>query len=112
MEKQIDATRFDSVQPNRADGKTAHEPDPGSVLNLTQALVSEWEQIPAAGSTCGGKTYTRRTEADTLTPVVVVMFVVHILLAVCSCSDHGSLDKNWAAKSCSLSFQLVLRRFD
>lgn len=48
MEKQIDATRFDLVQPNRAGGKTAHEPDPGSVMDLTQALVSEWEQIPAA----------------------------------------------------------------
>ena len=74
---------------NRAGGKTAHEPDPGSVLDLTQALVSEWEQIPAAGSTCGGKTHTRKTEADTLTPMAVVMFAVHILLARCSCSDHG-----------------------
>lgn len=33
--------------------------DPASVLDLTDALLSQWEQIPAAGSTSRGKTETR-----------------------------------------------------
>ena len=36
---------------------------PTSVLELTNALVSEWEKIPAAGSTSGGKSETRGVEA-------------------------------------------------
>ncbi len=39
--------------------------DPTSVLDLTDALVAEWEQISAEGSTSGGKTETRRVEAVT-----------------------------------------------
>ena len=34
------------------------------------------------------------------------------LLSVCSRCNHGWLNENWAAKRCSLSFQLVLRRLD
>lgn len=36
---------------------------PESVLDLDDALLSEWEQISAAGSVCGGQTETSRGEA-------------------------------------------------
>lgn len=36
---------------------------PASVLDLTGALVPEWELIPAAGSTSAGETESRRGEA-------------------------------------------------
>ncbi len=45
---------------------TQVRPDhPTSVSDLTDALVSEWDQVPAAGSISGGKTKTRRVEAVT-----------------------------------------------
>ncbi len=53
-----------------------------SVLDLTDALVSEWDQIPAAGSTSGGKSETRRVEA---VRAAVSCYAVHRLLAILYC---------------------------